>query len=101
LTIVSCSVLNASTGLIQNIVQSRNRHSLYQQVIRSLLYLMLGTCPDICFAITEMLQFSVNPSQEHLDKAMYICNYLARTSRYPLVYNGGSQKELLAYSDSD
>ena len=32
---------------------------------------------------------------------MYICNYLARTSRYALVYNGHSQRELLAYTDSD
>jgi hypothetical protein len=69
---------------------------LYQQVIGSLLY-----CPDICFAVTKMLQFSANPSQEHLDKAMYICKYLARTSRYTLVYNGHSQKGLLAYTDSD
>jgi hypothetical protein len=72
--------------------------SLYQQVIGFLLYLILGTCPDICFA---MSQFSVNPSQEHLDKAMYICKYFAGTSRYALVYNGRSQKGLLAYTDSD
>jgi hypothetical protein len=62
---------------------------------------MLGTCPDICFAVTKMLQFSANPSQEHLDKAMYICKYLAGTSRYALIYNGCSQKELMAYADSD
>ena len=85
-----------NTGLIDS-----EQHSLYQQVIRSLLYLMLGTRPDICFAITKMLQFSANPSQEHLDKAMYICKYLAGTSRYALVYNGHSQRGLLAYTDSD
>jgi Reverse transcriptase (RNA-dependent DNA polymerase) len=72
-----------NTGLIDS-----ERCSLYQQVIGSLLYLTLGTRPDICFAITKMLKFSANPSQEHLDKAMYICKYLAGTSRYALVYNG-------------
>jgi hypothetical protein len=77
------------------------RHSLYQQVIGSLLYLMLGTCPDIYFAVTKMSQFSANPSQEHLDKAMYICKYLAGTSRYALIYNGYSQKKLMACTDSD
>jgi hypothetical protein len=75
--------------------------SLYQQVSGSLLYLMLGTRPDICFVITKMSQFSVKPSQEHLDKAMYICKCLAETSRYALIYNGHSQKELMAYTDSD
>jgi hypothetical protein len=74
-----------NTGLIDS-----ERCSLYQQVIGSLLYLMLGTCSDILFAITKMSQFSANPSQEHLDKAMYICKYLARTSRYALLYNGHS-----------
>jgi hypothetical protein len=62
---------------------------------------MLGTHPDIYFAIKKMLQFSVNPSQEHLDKVMYICKYLAGTSRYALIYNGHSQKKLMAYTDSD
>jgi hypothetical protein len=42
-----------------------------------------------------MLQFSANPSQEHLDKAMYICEYLAGKSRYALIYNGHSQKGLM------
>ena len=77
------------------------RRSLFQQVIGSLLYIMLGTRPDICYAVTKMLQFSANPSKEHLDKALYICRYLAGTSNYALVYDGGSQKGLLAYSDSD
>jgi hypothetical protein len=85
-----------NTGLIDS-----EQHSLYQQVIGSLLYLMLGTRPDICFAITKMSQFSVNPSQEHLDKAMYICKYLAGTSRYALIYNGRSQEGLMAFTDSD
>jgi hypothetical protein len=86
----------SNTGLID-----LEQRSLYQQVIGSLLYLMLGTRSDICFAVTKMLQFSANPSQEHLDKAMYICKYLAETSRYALIYNGCSQKGLMAYTDPD
>src|SRR6202035_3453106 len=57
--------------------------------------------PDICFAVTRMSQFSANPSQEHLDKAISICRYLAGTKNYALVYNGASQKGLMAYVDSD
>ena len=48
----------------------------YQQVIGSLLYLMLGTRPDIAYAVTKMAQFAANPSEEHLTKALYICKYL-------------------------
>ena len=39
----------------------------YQQVIGSLLYLMLGTRPDVTFAVTKMSQFASNPTQEHLN----------------------------------
>jgi Reverse transcriptase (RNA-dependent DNA polymerase) len=37
----------------------------YQSIIGSLLYLMIGTCHDIAFAVTKLAQFSANLSQEH------------------------------------
>ena len=75
--------------------------SKYQQVIGSLLYIMIGTQPDIAFAVTKLSQHSANPSQEHLNKALYICRYLLGTSNYALVYNGPSNEGLMAYADSD
>ena len=51
-------------------------HSCYQSVIGSLLYIMLGTHPDIAFSVIKMSQFSSNPSEEHLQKALYIVQYL-------------------------
>jgi hypothetical protein len=73
----------------------------YQAIIGSLLYLMIGTRPDIAFAVTRLAQYAANPSQEHMDKALYICKYLAGTANYELIYDGSSNKGLLAYSDSD
>jgi Reverse transcriptase (RNA-dependent DNA polymerase) len=73
----------------------------YQTVIGSLLYLMLGTRPDIAFAVIKMSQFSANPSQEHLDKAMYIMRYLVGTQDYSIVYDGVKAEGLIAYTDSD
>jgi hypothetical protein len=75
--------------------------SKYQSVIGSLLYIMLGTRPDIAYAVTKLSQFSANPSQEHLDKALYICRYLAGTANYALVFDGPSNRGLIAYTDSD
>ncbi|KAJ2932939.1 hypothetical protein H1R20_g4172, partial [Candolleomyces eurysporus] len=50
----------------------------YQSVIGSkLLYLMLGTRPDIAYAVTKMAQHCANPTEEHLSKALYIMKYLA------------------------
>ena len=76
-------------------------HSKYQQVIGSLLYIMLGTCLNIAFAVTKLLQFAANPLQEHLDKALYIVHYLASTMDYSMVFDGPSDSGLMAYADSD
>jgi hypothetical protein len=75
--------------------------SHYQTVIGSLLYLTLGTRPDIAFAVTKLAQFAARPSQEHLTKALYICRYLVGTKDYRLTYDGSSGLGLRACTDSD
>jgi len=97
----------APTPLPQGYVPTPNtspenpkRKSHYQQVIGSLLYLMLGIHPDIAFAVTKMSQFTANPSEEHLSKALYICCYLVGTADYSLTY-GRSRDGIIAYADSD
>ena len=73
----------------------------YQSIIGSLLYLMIGTRPDIAYAVTKLAQFAANPSQEHLNSAKYICHYLAGTKDYSIVYDGKTAKGIAAYTDSD
>ena len=46
--------------------------SQYQSVIGSLFYIMLGTRPDLAYSVIKMSQYSSNPSEEHLQKAMQI-----------------------------
>ena len=74
--------------------------SQYQSVIGSLLYLMLGTRPNIAFAVTQMAKFAANPSEEHLNRALYIMRYLTGTRDYALVYDGNSDRGLFAYCDA-
>jgi hypothetical protein len=73
----------------------------YQSIIGLLLYLMIGTRPDIAFAVTKLAQFSANPSQEHFERAKYICRYLIGTKNYSLVFKHVPGKGLAAYMDSD
>jgi chaperone required for assembly of F1-ATPase len=73
----------------------------YQSIIGSLLYLMIGTCPDISFTVTHLSQFSTNPSKDHYKAAMHICHYLAGTQDYMLVYSNTTDKGLMAYADSN
>ena len=80
---------------------SATLHSKYQQVIGSLLYIMLGTQPDIAFAVTKLLQFASNPTKKHLGKVLYICCYLLEMPNYALVYDRPGNGRLLAYANSD
>ena len=106
-----CGMLNAkaaSTPLPAGYYALANKdpvnpelRSQFQTVIGSLLYLMLSTRPDIAFSVTHLSQHSANPSQDHLNKALYICRYLIGMSSYSLVYNGGSSFSLTACTDSN
>ena len=78
-----------------------DRRSRFQTVIGSLLYLMLGTRPDIAFAVTKLAQYASNPSEDHLGKALYICRYLVGTQHYRLTYDGASGQGISACTDSD
>jgi hypothetical protein len=73
----------------------------FQSIIGSLLYLMIGTRPDIAYAVTKLAQFSANPSPEHFERAKYICRYLVGTKSYALVFKGAKGEGLAAYTDSD
>jgi hypothetical protein len=72
----------------------------FQVIIGSLLYLMLGTRPDIAYTVCKLAQFAANPSQDHVNKAKYICRYLAGTCHYKMIYNGTGQSGLIAYADA-
>jgi len=62
---------------------------------------MLGMCLDITFVVIKMLQFLANPSQDHLEKSMYIMHYLVGTQDYHVVYDGVRNEGLIAHTDSD
>ena len=59
----------------------------YQSIIGSLLYLMIGTQPDIAFAVTHLSQFSTNPTKDHYKAAQHVCHYLVGTCDYKLIYS--------------
>ena len=89
----------------QNLLKAKHLQN-YLEAIRALLahsyiYLMIGTRPDIAYAVPKLVQFAANPSQDHLTSAKYICYYLAGTKDYSIVYDGKMAKGIAAYTDSD
>lgn len=73
----------------------------YQQVVGSLMYAMLGTRPDICFAVNRLAQYGSNPSKLHLNSAMHVLRYLKHTQHYALLFGKNDCEELIGFTDSD
>ena len=48
----------------------------YQAMIGSLIYLMIGSRPDIAWSITHLSQYMQNPMQLHVDTCKHIFRYL-------------------------
>ena len=72
----------------------------YQQIIGSLLYVQIGTRPDISFAVSRLAQYAYNPSSQHLRLAKYILAYLKGSAELKLRYDGANGEGLHGYSDS-
>nr|KUM49281.1 hypothetical protein ABT39_MTgene3830 [Picea glauca] len=74
--------------------------TMYRQLIGSLMYLV-NTRPDICFAVSTLSQFMVEPRHLHWVAAKHILRYLRGTVGYGLRYISGGEVGLHGYTDSD
>ena len=58
-------------------------HTLYLQLIRSLMYLV-NTLPDLFFAMNTLSQYMVEPRSVHWVAAKHVFCYLTRTVDFVL-----------------
>jgi hypothetical protein len=72
----------------------------YQQIIGSLLYVQIGTRPDISFAVGRLAQYASNPSQQHFRLTKCVLSYLKGSTDLRLRYDGARGDGLHGYSDS-
>ena len=79
---------------------SQDDIKLYQSLIGSLLYVQIGTCPDISFAVSRLAQYTANPSAQHIRLAKYVLSYLIGSADMRLCYDGADGEGLHGYSDS-
>ena len=82
-------------------VADSSLRSKYQQLIGCLLWITLGTRPDIAFAVNRLSQYASNPTVKHWKLALYVLCYLSGTSDLRLCYNGSGRSGLIGFSDSD
>ena len=76
------------------------RNIPYHEAVGSLMYAMLGTRPDICFAIQTVSRFNSKPGLAHWEAVKRIYRYLKGTKELWLGY-GGVARELVGFVDAD
>ena len=72
----------------------------YQKAVGMLMYTMLGTQPDIAYAVQVLSRFSKNPGKSHWEVVKRVFQYLKGTCGLELVYRGIGE-EIRGYTDVD
>jgi hypothetical protein len=74
----------------------------YLSAVGSLMYLAVGTRPDIAFAVGALSRFNANPGRVHWKQVQHVFKYLAGTRDLMLCYGPGQDStSLQIYSDAD
>jgi hypothetical protein len=72
----------------------------YRSLIGSLMYLAIGTRPDISFAVARLCQFLDCYRRAHWNAAVRVVRYLKGTRLLALTLGGNPDLELVGFSDS-
>lgn len=73
----------------------------YRELIGSLMYLAVGTRPDIAHAVAVASRFLEKPTVVHERAAKRILKYINKTLNFGILYLSSEINELNAYSDAD
>ncbi|CAL5374326.1 unnamed protein product [Camellia sinensis] len=72
----------------------------YANAVGSLMYAMMCTRPDICYAVGLVSRYQSNPGRAHWKAVKRILRYLRGTADYTLCYQS-SDLHLVGYCDAD
>lgn len=81
--------------------ESEPSNYAYRSLIGSLMYLAIGTRPDIAYAVSVASRFLEKPTVVHERAAKRILRYIKRTLNFGILYTQDSLVGIRAYSDAD
>ena len=74
----------------------------YREAIGSLMYLMVGTRPDLAYCVGVLAKHVQNPTQLHWEAVKRVIRYVVQTRNVGLVFGGtGKLEPALVYVDAD
>src|ERR1044072_8267519 len=72
----------------------------YASAIRSIMYVMVCTRPDVSYALSATSRYQANPGESHWTTVKSILKYLRRTKDMFLVYGGEDELFVKGYTDA-
>lgn len=96
--------LAAGTSLVKSQVRQSNK--TFHSIIGKLLYLVVGTRPDLAYAISHLSRFLAYCDQSHMNALKHIIQYLKGTMDCGILFTSSSRAEgssphVHGYTDSD
>ena len=73
----------------------------YRSLVGCLLYLSIGTRPDITYSVQQLSQYLDCYTYAHWNAALRVVRYLSGTRDYKLCLGGNSPISILGFTDSD
>lgn len=87
--------------VLENFDESEEAKFPYRQLVGSLMYLAVGTRPDISFSVGIVSRFLEKPKIAHVTAAKRIMKYIKGTLNYGIVYQSKAENQIVGYSDAD
>ncbi|XP_035229654.1 secreted RxLR effector protein 161-like [Stegodyphus dumicola] len=74
----------------------------YREAVGALMYLMMGTRPDLAYSISVLSRKLENPSKEDWIKVKRVFRYIANSKQKCIIYKSGYKPGILeCFSDAD
>uniref|UniRef100_A0AAV1UU28 Polyprotein n=1 Tax=Peronospora matthiolae TaxID=2874970 RepID=A0AAV1UU28_9STRA len=73
----------------------------FRNAVGCLMYLMVGTRPDLAAAVGVLSQFSADPCPTHWQALKRVLRYIQGTREYGIEYQATNNDKLHGYSDAD
>ena len=72
----------------------------YSSLVGALLYLSVGTRPDIAYAVNQLARFNSNPSKAHIKAGKRVLRYLRGTAQLGLFFHRNHSMQLTMFVDA-
>ena len=96
-----CTPVDCNQNLGDFINEENNISFPYREAVGSLMYLSVGTRPDISYAVGVVSRYLERPNQVHVNAVKRIFKYIKGTANMGIVYKNKDNFDFVGYSDAD